>query len=98
VIHNPGARLFAIRQGPLKLIVMPDGKDELYDLASDLGETKNVIAEHREKADELTALLKRWLEAGRSTPGAPQPNDVPVALRDPTAPVNDRMQSLRAAP
>ncbi len=98
VIHNPGARLFAIRQGPLKQIVMPDGKDELYDLASDLGETKNVIAEHREKAAELTALLKRWLESGRSTPGAPQQNDVPVALRDPTAPVNDRAQSLRSAP
>lgn len=98
VIHNPGARLFAIRQGPLKLIVMPDGKDELYDLASDLGETKNVIAEHRAKAEELTALLKRWLASGRSTPGAPQPNDVPVALRDPTAPVNDRAASLRSAP
>ncbi len=98
VIHNPGARLFAIRQGPLKLIVMPDGNDELYDLADDLGETKNVIAGHREKAAELTALLKRWLETGRSTPGAPQPNDVPVSLRDPTAPVNDRAQSLRSTP
>jgi len=98
VIHNPGARLFAIRQGPLKLIVMPDGKDELYDLAADLGETKNVTAEHRAKAAELTALLKRWLETGRSTPGTPQQNDVSVALRDPTAPVNDRAASLRSAP
>ena len=98
VIHNPGARLFAIRQGPWKMIAMPDGKDELYDLATDLGETKNVIAEHREKADELTVQLKQWIESGRSTPGVPQQNDVPVALRDPTAPVNDRAQADHTSP
>ena len=98
VIHNPGARLFAIRQGPWKMIAMPDGKDELYDLAADLGETKNVIVEHREKADELTALLQRWIADGRSTPGAPQQNDVPVPLRDPTAPVNDRTQADHTSP
>jgi arylsulfatase A-like enzyme len=93
VIHNPGARLFAIRQGPWKLIAMPDGKDELYDLAADLGETKNVIAEHRAKAGELTQLLQRCIAEGRSTPGPAQKNDVPVLLRDPKAPVNARSET-----
>ncbi|MFA6543715.1 MAG: arylsulfatase [Limisphaerales bacterium] len=98
VIHNPGARLFAIREDRWKLIAMPDGRDELYDLTADLGETKNVLAAHPEKAAELTRLLQRWITDGRSTPGAPQSNDVPVALRDPTAPVNDRAQAERPSP
>ena len=98
VIHNPGASLFAIRQDRWKLIAMPDGRDELYDLTADLGETKNVLAAHPDKAAELTRLLQRWITDGRSTPGAPQSNDVPVALRDPTAPVNDRAQAERPSP
>lgn len=51
---------------------------QLYDLAEDLGETRNRAAEMPEKVAEMQALLERLIADGRSTPGRPQSNDVPV--------------------
>lgn len=51
---------------------------QLYDLAADPGESANVQHEHPEIVARLTALLDRYVADGRSTPGAPQRNDVPV--------------------
>lgn len=48
---------------------------QLYNLASDPGETKNVFAENTEKVASLKALLIKYIKEGRSTPGAPQSND-----------------------
>ncbi|GAB2478060.1 sulfatase family protein [Algoriphagus taiwanensis] len=48
---------------------------QLYDLATDPGETSNLQAEQREKVQELTALLSKYIREGRSTPGIPQAND-----------------------
>ncbi|UZD21102.1 arylsulfatase [Algoriphagus halophytocola] len=48
---------------------------QLYNLASDPGETNNLQAENPEKVASLKALLTKYIKEGRSTPGAPQKND-----------------------
>lgn len=55
-------------------------KVQLYDMTADLGEQKNLQAAHPEVVQRLTALLERYVADGRSTPGKPQKNDVPVDL------------------
>lgn len=47
---------------------------QLYDLATDLGETTNVQAQHPEVVRDLLARLERLVSNGRSTPGASQAN------------------------
>jgi len=79
--------LISVRKGPWKLIFGPGsggwakGRDhqpaQLYHLADDLGETKNLYAERPEKAKELTELMERLVNDGRSTPGQNQKNDQP---------------------
>lgn len=68
---TPGLRL-----GNWKYI--PTQPAELYDLAADLGETKNLAAEQPERVAELKALLEKLIVDGRSTPGEKQKNDVEV--------------------
>jgi hypothetical protein len=41
---------------------------ELYNLADDIGETKNVAAEHPEIVKEMTSLLQQVREKGSSRP------------------------------
>jgi arylsulfatase A len=61
--------------------------EQLYDLSADLAETKNVGAEHPEIVARLTKRLETIVSEGRSTPGLPQENTVPVVIRKPiTAP------------
>ncbi len=51
----------AIRVGDLKLVEwMEDGRVELYDLSSDLGESRDLAAESPEIAEELRRLLHDW--------------------------------------
>jgi arylsulfatase A-like enzyme len=50
----------AVRRGPWKLVVQPDGKPELYNLADDLGETRNLAAKHAEVVDGLRDEMARW--------------------------------------
>lgn len=45
---------------------------QLYDLHTDIGETKNLQAQHPEVVERLTSLLQRYVDQGRSTPGRPQ--------------------------
>jgi arylsulfatase A-like enzyme len=54
---------------------------QLYDLAADPGERKNLQAGQPEIVARLTKLLETYLLKGRSTPGPAQTNDVPVKLR-----------------
>ena len=49
-------------------------KWQLYDLSTDPKETKNLIHNHPGIVKELTRILRRYVEDGRSTPGAPQKN------------------------
>jgi arylsulfatase A-like enzyme len=79
----------ALRSGAWKYIPAPGsggwgkGGDQsqpvqLYNLADDLGETKNLAATMPEKVTEMKALLEKLITYGRSTPGALQKNDVEV--------------------
>ena len=53
---------------------------QLYDLAADPAERVNLQAKHPGTVKQLTALLKRYVEQGRSTAGPRQPNDVNVDI------------------
>jgi arylsulfatase A-like enzyme len=53
---------------------------QLYDMATDVGETKNVEAAQPAVVERLTTLLEHYVAAGRSTAGAPQRNDAPVNI------------------
>jgi arylsulfatase A len=54
---------------------------QLYDLAQDEGERKNLCREHAEIVARLTRSLETYIRNGRSTPGKPQQNDVPVTTK-----------------
>ena len=83
-----------LRVGSWKLIPVRDSKQpvapttpevQLYNLADDLGETRNLAAEQPERVEQMRALLEKIITSGRSNPGAPQKNDVNV-IRHPTPP------------
>lgn len=87
----------ALRSGNWKYIPAPGsggwgkGGDQsqpiqLYNLADDIGETKNLAATMPEKVAEMKALLEKLITDGRSTTGALQKNDVEV-VRYPRAAV-----------
>jgi len=64
---RPGS---ALREGKWKLHeYFEDGRLELYDLESDVGESENLASRFPEKARELHLVLKRW----RSDLNAPVP-------------------------
>ncbi len=48
---------------------------QLYDISTDFAETTNLQAKHPDVVKELTALLQQYVDRGRSTRGARQPND-----------------------
>lgn len=77
------ARTLSLRQGQWKLIPPNDGprvnkatnielgtgpEPQLYNLAEDPGETKNLAPLHPDKVKELTALLEQIRSSGRSRP------------------------------
>jgi arylsulfatase A-like enzyme len=47
---------------------------QLYDLAADPSESKNILADHPNIVNELTQLMVSYIENGRSTPGTQQEN------------------------
>ncbi|MCH2201753.1 MAG: arylsulfatase [Fuerstiella sp.] len=53
---------------------------QLFDLSSDIAETNNVQADHPELVEELSNLLQRYINNGRSTPGEQQSNDRAVSF------------------
>jgi arylsulfatase A len=83
-----------LRVGAWKYIAAPGSgakdKDpqpvQLYNLAGDLGETKNLAAAMPEKVAHMKALLETLITDGRSTPGAKQKNDVEVVRHPKSAP------------
>jgi arylsulfatase A len=89
-VHHSLDGSFSIRAGRWKLEMCPgsggwssprpgeecEGLPEiqLYDLGADIGERSNVYAEFPEVVTRLKGLLTRYIQEGRSTQGAPQPN------------------------
>ncbi|QGJ72208.1 Choline-sulfatase [Planctomycetales bacterium 10988] len=67
---------FAITEGDWKLI-LPHGKlaAELYHLGEDPAETKNLIDEQPDIANDLQTKITAIVCQGRTTPGEAQPND-----------------------
>jgi hypothetical protein len=47
----------------------------LYNLKKDPAEKDNCYHQFPQLVEELTALLKKYIQEGRSTPGKPQKND-----------------------
>jgi arylsulfatase A-like enzyme len=80
IAHNGGTKgPFGIRQGAWKLITGPGGygrgpkpdkpaEPQLFDLADDLAETKNVATEHADLVRQLKELLATQSQAGRTRP------------------------------
>ena len=63
----------------VRLALLDAGRSiQLYDLATDIGETNNLAASQPERVAEMKALLEKLIADGRSTPGEPQKNDVAV--------------------
>jgi arylsulfatase A-like enzyme len=54
------------------------GAGELFNLATDPAQKANCYSAEPERVKELTALMRRYVEAGRSTPGPKQKNDVKI--------------------
>jgi arylsulfatase A-like enzyme len=70
---------------------------QLYDLSSDIAETKNLQAEHPEVVSRLTKLLKQYVAEGRSTTGVKQTNDVNVTAIKTTTKPKKAKAALKAA-
>ena len=62
-VHKYARRLMAIRTEEFKFVWASDGLDELYNIKEDPGELNNLIEVESEKAQELKALLKEWLNS-----------------------------------
>ncbi len=78
VIHHGVAGRFAIRDGDWKLVMESakrTEKRELYHLASDPGEQRDVLAMHPDVQERLVNRLTQIVKSGRSSPGKPVGND-----------------------
>jgi arylsulfatase A-like enzyme len=62
---------------------------QLYDMEADEAEQHNVQADHPEIVRDLSDLLRRYVEDGRSTPGPKLKNDVRIQLRKKVQPSTD---------
>ncbi|HPC98318.1 MAG TPA: arylsulfatase [Bacteroidales bacterium] len=98
-VHQSVNGNLAVRKGDWKLLMTPGsggwsyprpGKEEeglppvqLFNMKEDPSEQKNLQAEHPEIVKELTELLRKYIDEGRSTPGTPQKNEgeFPARLR-----------------
>jgi arylsulfatase A-like enzyme len=79
-IHQSMGGDLAIRQGPWKLLFLKSGQRELYNLETDLGEQNNVVDSNSDVVERLTALIRRYIDDGRSTAGTPQKNEAAISL------------------
>jgi len=96
VVHHSIGGYFAVREGRWKLELCPGsggwsaprpGQEpagsppvQLYDLQADIGEQHNLESQAPEVVARLTKVLEQYVAEGRSTPGAPQQNAVPIEI------------------
>ncbi len=57
---------------------------QLFNLAEDPGETRNLVAEFPERVNAMKAALETTIARGRSTPGPDQPNDAGILAVKPS--------------
>lgn len=102
IVHHSIGGYFAIRQDQWKLELCPGsggwsaprpGQEpagspptQLYDLTADIAEQHNLVSQEPEVAARLTKLLEGYVTNGRSTPGTPQANAVPVEIHKKSPP------------
>lgn len=58
----------AARRGPWKLVMSPGRAAELYNLADDIGETRDLAADHPERVVELRSALADWEQCVKDPP------------------------------
>ncbi len=95
VVHHSIEGRFAIRDGRWKLCLCAGSggwskgggaaSPQLYDMAADPGETRNLAASEAEVVARLTKRLESYVADGRSTPGEKQKNDANVVLVKPAS-------------
>jgi arylsulfatase A-like enzyme len=77
--NQGGAPGGAIRDGDWKLIEFyEDNRLELYNLARDPGEKKNLLNQHGDVADKLKQALSKWRKAVKATMPKPNPDFDPA--------------------
>ncbi len=97
-IHQSPKADLAIRQGSWKLIFLKGGAHELYNLQTDLSETKNVAATNPEVVEHLTALMKKYIAEGRSTVGAAQKNEAEMSVDKSSPDKKKKGRKMQAQP
>lgn len=93
VVHLSPRNSVSLRQGAMKLIVpsntgagnsIPNPANtpavQLYNMASDIGETTNLATAQPETVKTMRTRLQSIFDSGRSTPGTPQKNDSNLRL------------------
>ena len=83
--HPGGATPYsAVRSGEFRLVhFYEDGHDELYDLANDVGETKDLAASEPKLAKTLRTRLDAWLKSVDAQLPTKNPDYDPVADANP---------------
>ena len=92
-VHHSIDGEFTIRKGPWKLLLSPGSggwssprrqeitedmpRIQLYHLDNDPKEQHNLYNDYPDVVKEMRALLIKYIQEGRSTPGIPQKNDGP---------------------
>lgn len=71
---------------------------QLYDMTLDIGEQRNLEAEHPDVVKRLLALLEKYVAQGRSTPGEPQKNTVEVDIWKHSSDTPPAPKNKKAAP
>lgn len=79
-VHQSSSGDLAIRHGPWKQIYFQDGRRELYNVQTDLSETRDVSAENSKIAERLEHIMQGYIDRGRSTRGAEQRNEADISL------------------
>jgi arylsulfatase A-like enzyme len=109
LLINAQAHQSALLAGDLKLVrtqSVEGPRVELYDVAADPGEKRDLAPRMRERVDELSDRLLAWQQEARR-PLGPYPNKLPLGFAVPTvwgepgsppAPVGRRLQAPNSAP
>jgi arylsulfatase A-like enzyme len=72
--NQGGAPSGAVRSGDWKLVEWyEDGKIELFNLADDIGEQRNLAGQQPKRASELHAMIKRWRKESGVRMSTPNP-------------------------